>query len=166
MHTDGDLRECPKHCWAPTSTPPTLLHSANPTVTVTQPLQGTGTPSTPLTTWWATSSSTLLPDQGGQGRDLTALQKGYLAASTGSARHYGGWVARLDQSSAWTMGLGGLQKCCRSVGIEFDDTTLWQQTRNPLATNYTPLVMSCGSVRLRNQWGYELLNLGIWHGSL
>ncbi len=62
MHTSP---ECPGHCWASTGTLPTsatdsmLLHSVSPTVSPS--LQGAEMLSHPLSTWWATSSSALLP---------------------------------------------------------------------------------------------------------
>ncbi len=55
----------PEHCWTPMITPPMLLHS---TSSMVMPLlQGTKTLSTPLSTWQATSSSTLLSHQSRQG---------------------------------------------------------------------------------------------------
>ncbi len=65
-HRDSHIHtvpECPRLCWTPTITSPTLLHSADST---DMPLlQGMEMLSTPLSTWQATSSSTLLSHQGG-----------------------------------------------------------------------------------------------------
>ncbi len=92
-----------------------------------------------LSTWRATSSSTLLSHQSGQGRDLMASWKSWnICLDHGPSapsleclqplcytqeKPGPSLVMKELTNRGW---VGSLQKRCRSVGTVYDNATLWQ----------------------------------------